>query len=395
MGYAQDSGYTPSDIATIMNSIMANINNQFGTSYTSDTFIGTNFYKYFYALAQKYQANEIKTSEIFQKLQDYFAQINARIDRPVVTNPGIIERLAKPTTLTPAGYIASVKPMILADAGKINICVDTDDGVHAAGNITITSFANLLTTTPDTVGIAGTTFTAQAGAATLGAAVFQAATSNAATAASLALQINSHATASTLVRATAIGAVVNIQAIHGGTGGNSLALAYTDNGGGNIGATKSGTVLSGGVANAAYANIKAELGLLISQITVGGAITQGLEVVTIVLSNGQSFDFKYWLPNRIEVLLRLTTTLSDNNQVVVGSPDDVKIALLNNIEARYRLGRDFEPQRYYSIADAPWTASVLLEWSIDNGASYSSAIYQSAFDALFDVKLENITLVED
>lgn len=388
MGYAQDSGYTPTDIETIMSSIMTNINTQFGTSYTTDTFIGTNFYKYFYALAQKMQENEIKTSEIFQKLQDYFAQINARIDRPVVTNPGIIEKLEN------EGYIASVKPMVVGDAGKINICVDVDDGTHASGNITITSFANLLTTSADTVGVAGTTFTAQAGAATLGTATFQAATSNAATAASLATQINAHAAAGILVRATAIGAVVNIVALHGGTAGNSLALAYTDNGGGNIGATKSGTVLSGGVANADYAATKAALGLLISQITVGGAVTQGLEVVTIVLSNGQSFDFKYWLPNRIAVLLRLTTTLSENNEVVIGSPDDVKLALLANIEARYRLGKNFEPQRYYQVSDAPWASQVLLEWSIDNGATYFSTIYDAAFDALFDVKLENITLVE-
>jgi hypothetical protein len=225
-------------------------------------------------------------------------------------------------------------------------------------------------------------------------ATFQAATSNAATAASLAAQINAHAAAGILVRATAIGAVVNIVALHGGTAGNSLALAYTDNGGGNIGATKSGTVLSGGVANADYAATKAALGLLISQITVGGAVTQGLEVVTIVLSNGQSFDFKYWLPNRIAVLLRLTTTLSENNEVVIGSPDDVKLALLANIEARYRLGKNFEPQRYYQVSDAPWASQVLLEWSIDNGATYFSTIYDAAFDALFDVKLENITLVE-
>ena len=38
--------------------------------------IGTNFYKYFYALAQRIQTNEIKTSEIFLKLQDYFKYTN-------------------------------------------------------------------------------------------------------------------------------------------------------------------------------------------------------------------------------------------------------------------------------------------------------------------------------
>jgi len=48
------------------------VNTQFGQSYTMDTFIGTNLYKYFYALAQLLQENEVKTSEIFLKLQQYF-----------------------------------------------------------------------------------------------------------------------------------------------------------------------------------------------------------------------------------------------------------------------------------------------------------------------------------
>jgi hypothetical protein len=116
----------------------------------------------------------------------------------------------------------------------------------ASGNITITSYANLLTTTPDTVGVAGVTFTAQSGAATLGTATFRAATGNTETAASLAAQINAHATAGALVTAVAALGVVTITAKSTGTAGNAIALAYTDNGGGNIGATKSGTTLSGG-----------------------------------------------------------------------------------------------------------------------------------------------------
>ncbi len=116
---------------------------------------------------------------------------------------------------------------------------------QASGNITITSYANLVSGTDDTVGVAGVTFTAQTGAATLGTATFQAATSNDATAASLAAQINGHATASALVTASVVGAVVTITAKSGGSGGNAIALAYTDNDT-NVGATKSGTALTGG-----------------------------------------------------------------------------------------------------------------------------------------------------
>lgn len=120
---------------------------------------------------------------------------------------------------------------------------------RATGLVTVTSFANLLTTTPDTLAVAGTTFTAQSGAATLGTATFRAATSNAATATSIAVQINAHATANTKVMAVDNGdATVSIYSLVSGAGttgtGNDIAVVYTDNGGGNIGITLSG--LSGG-----------------------------------------------------------------------------------------------------------------------------------------------------
>lgn len=394
MGYAQESGYIPTDINTIMTSIMTNINTQFNLdpAYTMETFVGTSAYKYFYALAQEAQENEVKTAEIFQKLQAYFDQINARISRPVVTSPGIVEKFAT------EGYVASVKPMIEADAGKIHICVDVDDGVHAEGYVEITSYANLVSGTDDSVSVAGQSFTAQTGAATPGAATFQAATSDEATAISLAAQINAHSVTSPLVKARAVGDKVMIKAIAGGVGGNSIALAYTDNDT-NVGATLSGATLSGGEDNDDYADLKEEICTLISQITVGGAVTQGTESESIVLSNGQSFDFKYNLPNLLTVHLRLTITLSENNQVVVGNPDDVKQALINNINARYRLGKNFEPQRYFSVVDAPWAASVLLEYSFNydsesESGTWSSSIYDADYRDLFDVKLANIILVE-
>jgi len=155
-------------------------------------------------------------------------------------------------------YILPMDDLDLADALEghesdfFTILISSDfdkDDVNssaASGNITITSYANLLTTTPDTVAIAGQVFTAQSGAATPGDAVFQAATSNDATATSLAAQINSHTATKDLVTAVALAGVVTITAKESGTAGNAITLAYTDNGGGNIGATKSGTNLTGG-----------------------------------------------------------------------------------------------------------------------------------------------------
>jgi hypothetical protein len=269
MSFSQENGYVPNDIETLMDLIRVEINSTFGTSYSQETFVGSGWYKYFYVLVQKLQENEIKTAEIFVKLQEYFRITNERIARPVVTNPGLIEILER------NGFISSVKKMIDEDAGKIHICVDVDD---------------------------------------------------------------------------------------------------TDED---------------------YAATKLEICNIIKDSTVAGAVTQGTESESITLSNGQSFDFKFNLPNRIETLLRLTITLSDNNQFVIGDPDETKLKLLNNILTRYRLGRNFEPQKYFSVSDAPWASQVKLEWSINDGVDYFTTVYVADYDDLFDVSLENITLVEE
>ncbi len=59
----------------------------------------------------------------------------------------------------------------------------------ARGKVSITSYANLLTGTPDTVTVGATIFTAQSSAVTPGDATFRAATDNATTATSLAAQL--------------------------------------------------------------------------------------------------------------------------------------------------------------------------------------------------------------
>ncbi len=386
MSFASESGYTPATVEVVLDAIRTEINTQFGTAYTAETFIGTNFYKYFYALAQRVSANEIRTSEIFVYLQQYFRVTNERILRPVATNPGLIEALEA------AGYVASVKPIVVGDAGKISICVDVDDGDHATASVTITNFANLVSGTDDKVTVDGTDFTAQSGAVTPGDGTFRASSDNGVTAVSLADQINAHATTSTKVRALAVGVDVQLRAIQGGVAANAYTLTYTDNDA-NVGATVSGAVFSGGTANADYAAEKLAIATLIKNATVAGAVTQGSESQAIVLSNGQSFDFKFSVPNRVNIFLKLTVDLSENNQVVILSPEDQKALLLANIAAKYRLGKNFEPQRYFTTVDAPWAGTVLLEWSYDESTWYGS-VFECEFDDLFETPLENITLVE-
>jgi hypothetical protein len=388
MSYESENGYIPETIEQIISYIRLGINAQFGTTYTEEEFLGTNYYKYVYANAQRMQRNEIKTSEIFQKIKEYITIKNLSIQRPVATYPGIIEAFSR------EGYVASIKPIEVGDAGKIFLCVDVVPGDRASGTATITSYAALVSGTDDTITVGSIGFVAQTGPASPGSATFQAATSNSVTAQSLADQINAHASTKDIVRAIAINAVVTITAKYGGTAGNAIVLTYTESDG-NAGATVSGSgTLAGGTADGDYDEKKLEICTLIKDSVALGMITQGSESETIVLSNGQSFDFKYALPDRIETKLKLTLTTSDNNQLLIGNPDDVKELLLANINAKYSLGKDFEPQRYFTIVDAPWCSTVVLEYSIDGGDTYLTAVYDAEFDELLETSLANITLVE-
>jgi hypothetical protein len=397
MSFASDTGYIPLSIDQLMEIIRENVNTQFGTSYTSDTFVGTNFYKYFYAIVQRLQENEIKTAEILSRMQDYFTITNDKIQRPNTTHPGIYDYFLS------KGYFVSTKPPDDADAGKAFLCVDVEDN-HARGKITISSYANLVSGTDDSITVGATVFTAQSGTVTPGATSFQAATSNDATASSLASQINSHATAGALVEAMAIDNVVWIRAITGGTSGNSISLAYTDNDT-NVGASVSAATLLGGRSLEAgendYDTTKIEICNYVKDCVVAGVISQGSEVESITMSNGQSFDFKFNLPAKIPVFLRLTTTLSDNNEFTIETPDEQKQTLLDNTTAKYKLGKNFEPQRYYSVVDAPWASTVLLEWTddvtdgeLDGSPVWHDEVYESAYDEVFDFDITNIILVE-
>lgn len=114
---------------------------------------------------------------------------------------------------------------------------------RSTGLITMTNFTNLAA--GDTITVGATGFVGQAGAVTPGGATFQAATSLAATATSLAAQINAHATASTLVYAIASSATVRLYAkVEGAATGHDVAVSYTDASPTSVGATLS--ELSGG-----------------------------------------------------------------------------------------------------------------------------------------------------
>jgi hypothetical protein len=390
MSFSQDNGYLPVSVGTIIDSIRQRINTVFGQSYTAETFVGTGWYKYAYAIAQRIQENEVKASETFQKLQEYVSLTNEKIKRPSVTNVGLLNAFSD------ADYIASVKPIVEEDAGLVSICVQIDEditGKQAQGLVEITSYVNLVSGADDSIKVGSTTFTAQTGAATPGDATFRAATSNQATALSLAAQINAHATASTEVVARAFGAKVIIKAIDLGVAGNTLDLVYTDNDS-NVGLTVSGTDLAGGTAaDDSYDDIRLEVASLVKDFVAAGIPSLGTETESIVLPNGQNFDFSFFLPDRIAILLRLTLDISENTLTAVPTDVEIRQLVFDQINERYQLGYNFEPQRYFDLGDAPWAADLLLEWSMDDGDTWSDNVFDADFDELLTFGLEDIDVV--
>lgn len=274
MSYSQENGYTPKTVQEIISQIRIGINTQFGTTYDEITFAGTGLYKYVYAIAQLIQRDEITTSEVFLKLQEFISTTNEAIQRPSVSYPGIIESFLS------NGYRISVDPITEANKGTIAICVDVkkfeDDGVTE------------LPTWPAT---------------------------------------------------------------------------------------------------------RLEIATMIKDFVAAGIVSLGTETENIVISNGQDFDFKFYLPNRIDVLLRATIDISDNTLAAVPSDEIIRQQILDNIAARYKMGWDFEPQRYYTQNDATWAGEIILEYSFDSGSTWESEIYQADFQDLFTFGLEDIAVV--
>lgn len=267
MSFTSESGYVPVSITEIMNFVRQKVNEVFGTDYTAENFVGSNWYKYCYVIAQRMQEDEVKTSEIFSKLQQYIALTNERIQRPSVSYPGLVDSFAA------NGYIAAVKQNEVGDAGTISIAVDVDGD------------------DPD------------------------------------------------------------------------------------------------------YADIKLEICTLIKDFVAAGTVTLGDETESIVLSNGQSFDFKYTLPDETPIILRLTIAVSENNQQLIPSDEDIRDLLWTRLNSMYKLGLNFEPQRYFTLADAPYAATVLLEWSDDDGENWHDEVFDAAFDDKLTFNLEDLAVI--
>lgn len=276
MSFSSENGYTPTSIEDLMELVRENVNEQFNAEFTTENFVGTGWYKFYYAMIQRLQVNEVKASEIFAKLQQYIPTINAMISRPVTSSPGLIDKLRE------EGYLASLQRPTSETAGEVHVCVDVDENAED------------------------------------------------------------------------------------------------------------------------YAETRLDICTILKDSVVHGNPTFGTEEETIVLSNGQAFDYKFYLPERIPVALRLTIPVSENNQVFIESPEDSRIKLFQNIAERYQLGKNFEPAKYFDIDDAPWSSGPVLEWTddvtdgeIDEEPTWHTEVFDADFDQVFVIDLALIEIAEE
>lgn len=381
MAFNLENGYQPRTFEQLLQEYTDGVNQQYGTSYDTTTIVGTEFYRVGYTAIQLVMQAEAKTAEISAELTDYIRTVNENIKLPRSTIDGFIGGLLAPESEGGLGLISTIKDIVdEEEAGNMFLVVDADDGENATGNATITNYANLISGTDDSITIGATVFTAQSGAAVEGDPTFQASTSNEVTATSLAAQINAHATAGALVRAKAIGAVVNLRAIHGGVAGNSIALAYTDNDS-NIGATVSGANLTGGTDNSEYPTIKQEIIDRMHDWLTAGLFYNGTEEGTKTALNGQVFNYKYALPTPVEILVRITVTVSANAKTPILNENQIRDIFDANFAELYRLGLDFEPEKYLEIArDLTFASDILIEYSEDLGSNWDDQPRSMAYN---------------
>lgn len=142
-----------------------------------------------------------------------------------------------------------------------------------------------------------------------------------------------------------------------------------------------------------FAAKKLEICTIMKDCTVAGTVSIGDQVENITLSNGQSFPYKFKLAIKNAIMFRITLTDSLNTAIAIPSDEDIRLAFYQNYQSRYRLGWNIEPQKYYNQGDALWAASVVVEYSMDAGSTWETDIYESDYDELWTLDLEDIDVI--
>lgn len=122
-----------------------------------------------------------------------------------------------------------------------------------------------------------------------------------------------------------------------------------------------------------------KIGQILSENTSAGTAFVGTKSVDIALSNGQAFTYKWELANLIPAQIKITFTLSDVETGIL-TEQEVKDKFIEMVTASYRLGNNFEPQRFCNVNIYPFASECLLEYSLDSGSTWLTDVYVSNYD---------------
>jgi hypothetical protein len=91
----------------------------------------------------------------------------------------------------------------------------------------------------------------------------------------------------------------------------------------------------------------------------------GEETYAYNLSNGDKFTYRWRLPIFTNLWLKIDIKIDRNNvDVPIDSVDMVKTKLNNNLNNIYKIGLDFEPDKYLSVdRDLKWAGQIVFNWS--------------------------------
>lgn len=138
-----------------------------------------------------------------------------------------------------------------------------------------------------------------------------------------------------------------------------------------------------------YDTIKNNIIQKIGKYATTGLYYSGTETGTYTAINGQQFNISYALPTEKQVYVKITVQTSRNSLDFIPVENVVTNTFTDNFNKEYRLGYDFEPDRYLCDDDLPWAASIKVEYNFDNGSSYDTDVYLAAYNE--KIMLANVT----
>jgi hypothetical protein len=140
-----------------------------------------------------------------------------------------------------------------------------------------------------------------------------------------------------------------------------------------------------------YPEWKIEICELLRQYVAGGVHTIGTETESLILSNGQPWNFSFNLATYLDFQVRVFISKSPNKDADIPTEVELKQMIFDNIYARYRLGWQFEPERYLTITDIPWADEVVFEWS-DDGIAWHEYVFESDTQYKVRIGLDDIAV---